>query len=299
MAYEKYQVFCKVVELGSLSHAAEALGYTQSGISRMIQSLEKEFGLSLLIRNKAGVSMTENGKIVLKKIEVVLDAESELKNAVAEINGLKIGTLRIGTFPSVAVEWLPEVIRIFQNKYPGIKIQLVDGDHREIEQWLLDGKIDFGFLTETGNLKIEFIPLHQDEMLAVLPKSHPLADLESFPVTQYSVEPFIFPHKGLDTDVRALLKHARVNPNIKYDVRGGDSIIAMVRNKLGIGLFPELYLKAHSGGILIKHLSPRYYRIIGIGFSSHSTNKMIADKFIYELKVSLNHKYGKNFNLVY
>lgn len=284
MHYDKYRVFCKVIELGSLSKAAEALDYTQSGISRMIQSLERQMGFPLMIRNKGGIRLTEAGCRILPEIQAVVQAEKELQSAVMSMQKMETGALRIGVFPSVATEWLPAVLQGFQEKYPNIEIALIDGDYRELETWLLTGEIDLCFLSGRKNLKVNFLPLYEDEMMAVLPQNHPYVEKEVFPVQRFSEENFIFPARGMDDDVKAVMEQNHVRPNIKYRVYGDDIIIAMVKNQFGVGLLPQLYLKEHHGGNVIKPLWPRGYRQIGLGLPVFDSNRQVTDRFVAELK---------------
>lgn len=246
----------------------------------MLQGLEREYGFQLLIRNKAGIFLTENGKQVLEPMKKVISWNENLSQTVAKINGLQTGTLRIGMFPSVAVEWLPDIIQKFQKKYPGIQIRLMDGDYDEIAEWLKSGKIDCGFLAQSENMAVNFIPLIQDAMLAILSKEHPMSNAATFPVGKFSEEAFIFPHRGLDSDVRQVLQQAKVIPNIKYDVRGDDAIIALVNKNLGVGMLPELYLKNHSKGIITKRIDPNFYRIIGIAVPEQEYKLPVVTQFI-------------------
>lgn len=93
----------KVVELGSLTKAADALGFTQSGVSHAISSLEEELGFTLLLRGRSGVRLTPNGEQLLKPIREMLNWNEQLKQVAASIHGLETGTVRIGTFTSVSV----------------------------------------------------------------------------------------------------------------------------------------------------------------------------------------------------
>ena len=129
----KFKVLLKVVELGSLTKAAEVMGFTQSGVSHMINSLEDEFGFSLLIRNRSGAKLTTNGEEIVKTIREILKWNEHLEQQVASIHGIELGTIHIGTFTSVGVHWLPGIIQDFQRDYPHIEIRLVEGDYREIE----------------------------------------------------------------------------------------------------------------------------------------------------------------------
>ena len=110
----KYLAFLKTVEYGSFTRAAEALNYSQSGISRMIHDLEQEWNLTLLTRSRSGVHLTAEGTQLLPYIKTLCGQFTQLQGKVDELNGLQSGLIRIGTFSSVATHWLPNIIRAFQ-----------------------------------------------------------------------------------------------------------------------------------------------------------------------------------------
>lgn len=293
MDLKKYEVFVKTVECGSLSEAARLLGYTQSNVTHMIQGLETYFGFSLMLRNKGGIMLTENGKKILPYMEKVMEDNRHLMHVVEEINGLNTGVLRIGTFASVAIQWLPECIKRFNQDFPGIRIELFDYDPSEIEKHLLEGKLDIGFLTETDNLKVDFLPLYKDEMKAILPNEEPYSMMNSYPVKRYEIDPFIFPTQGMDWDVNNIIKKEKLHPNKAYYVHGDDAIIAMVQHGLGVGLLPELFLMERNLSLLVKSLSPRHYRIIGMGYSKYMTNQRVVRKFTGYLQQVVRDKCGE------
>ncbi|MDY2627245.1 MAG: LysR family transcriptional regulator [Lachnospiraceae bacterium] len=293
MDLKKYEVFVKTVECGSLSEAARLLGYTQSNVTHMIQGLEAYFGFSLMLRNKGGIMLTENGKKILPYMEKVMEDNRHLMHVVEEINGLNTGVLRIGTFASVAIQWLPECIKRFNQDFPGIRIELFDYDPSEIEKHLLEGKLDIGFLTETDNLKVDFLPLYKDEMKAILPNEEPYSMMNSYPVKRYEIDPFIFPTQGMDWDVNNIIKKEKLHPNKAYYVHGDDAIIAMVQHGLGVGLLPELFLMERNLSLLVKSLSPRHYRIIGMGYSKYMTNQRVVRKFTGYLQQVVRDKCGE------
>lgn len=293
MSIAKYRLFQKIIELGSLTKAGELMGYTQSGVSHSIKSLEDEVGFQLFSRNKGGVILTENGKIILENINAIIREDDDLKKNIAKINGLEIGKVRIGIFTSVAVEWLPKIIKKFQERYPGIEIQLIDGDYSEIEQWLLEDKLDIGFLGHREHLKVNYTKLLKDPMMAVIPIDHELAEEDKFPIDRFATEDFIFPHKGCDNDVKEVMDAAGITPNIKFDVRGDEAIIAMVKSGLGIAMLPNLYLKSHSNGVCVKPLENDYIRTICVGFSHSKTNNIVTNHFFRCLKEWLAENYNE------
>ncbi|NCC68687.1 MAG: LysR family transcriptional regulator, partial [Clostridia bacterium] len=139
MSANKYEAFVRVVELGSLTKAAEAIGVTQSAVSHMINSLEAEFGFSLLRRGRSGAFLTTEGERVIPAVRGILNHSEQLSQIVASIRGVETGTVRIGAFTSVAVHWLPGMIKAFQRDYPNVEIRLMNGDYHDVEQWLEEG----------------------------------------------------------------------------------------------------------------------------------------------------------------
>ena len=180
---QKYMSFVKTVEYGSFSKAAEILNYSQSGISRMIADLEREWKVTLLERNKGGVRLTSDGMKLLPYAKNLITEYEKLQMQVDELNGLQSGLIRIGTFSSVATHWLPNIIIEFQKDYPNIDYELLLGDYTEIEEWILEGRVDCGFLRLPTHPDLETIFLEQDKMMAIIPENHPLADTTKFPVT--------------------------------------------------------------------------------------------------------------------
>lgn len=268
MSINKFKVLLKVVELGSLTKAAEVMGFTQSGVSHMINSLEDEFGFSLLIRNRSGAKLTTNGEEILKTIREILKWNEHLEQQVASIHGIELGTIHIGTFTSVGVHWLPGIIQDFQRDYPHIEIRLVEGDYREIEDWIAEGKIDCGFLSLPTSDIFDAILLHQDPMLVLLPMEHPLSSEDSITLSQIENEPFIMPSQGSDYDVNRMLEKARIKPDIKYTLGDDYAIMAMVEKGLGISILPELVLRGQQRNIRLIELKEKSFRSLGIAVNS-------------------------------
>ena len=292
MTNSKYIVFLKTVELQSLSKAAEALNYTQSNVTQMIQSMEKDYGFRLLNRNKGGVSLTENGKFVFESIRNIVYWEERLYQTISMISNLQAGTLRIGSFSSVCVEWLPEIVAQFQQKYPGIQAELMIGDYNELVEWLNAGRIDCGFVTSYMKHTPHFFPLVKDEMLALASVSSHYKDSLSYDIQNFGTDSFVYPYKGLDADVNYVLKHAKVSPNVKYRVKGDEAIIALVEENLGVGMLPELYLRRF-GNILKLPLNPRQFRTIGLSLSPQSVDLPLVQCFMAWVKEWLQSHYNE------
>ena len=276
----KYQAFLKVVELGSLTRTAEALGYTQSGVSHIINSLEEELGFTLLIRSRAGVQLTGDGERLLPAIRNIMNGVEQLGQIVNAIRGLETGIVRIGAFTSVAVHWLPGMIKSFQKDHPHVEFRLLNGDCREVELWLADGSIDIGFITLPSHSECRVVPLREDRLLAILPKDHPKAHLSSFPLSEIEREDYIGFLKNSGGDARRALEIAGVIPRIKFATRDDFAIIAMVENGLGISIVPELLLKGHEDRLVALEISPKLKRTIALAYPESCNASPATSRFI-------------------
>ena len=144
---DRYEIFLKVCETGSFSKAAEALNYTQSGISQMMAGLEEELGVQLFARVKRGVSLTDNGARLIPYIQEMVNQKDKLRQAAFNINNKIEGKLRVGSFSSITALWMPDVVHFFRENYPKVDVEIFDGNYDEIRDWIIHGQVDCGFLS--------------------------------------------------------------------------------------------------------------------------------------------------------
>lgn len=280
----KYEIFYQVVESGSLTKAGEELNLSQSAISHALASLESEWGFSILNRGRSGITLTSNGKHILSFIKEILKLNNEMMQEINEINGLEIGTVRIGTFSSVSVQWLPEILHHFSDCYPEIDIELLEGDYDEIENWILHGDVDFGFVSLPTKRRFETIPLKKDRMLCIISDNHPLANKGMVGFADIEKEPLIRAKKGSDNDLTRMLKENNVTPNVKFELEDDQAIFSMVKHGMGMSILPELALFRLPENIVILDLEQEYYRTIGIAATSFQTLAPATKRFIEYLK---------------
>lgn len=280
MNIQKYMAFAKTVECGSFTKAAEMLNYSQSGISRMINDLEKEWRVSLLERGRAGVRLTSDGLKLLPFAQSVCCEYQKLQTQVDELNGLQSGLIRIGTFSSVATRWLPNIIKAFQKDYPHIDYELLLGDYTEIENWISEGRVDCGFLKLPTRPEFETISLEQDKLLVVLPEDHPLANHECFPVMALCDYPFLLLEKGAKGEISEIFERCNIRPEIHLTTWDDYAILSMVESGLGISILPELILQRIPYRIVIKELDIPAYRKIGFAMRDKKTASLAVKRFI-------------------
>ena len=284
MNLQKYLSFVKTVEYGSFTKAAEILNYTQSGISRMIADLEKEWSVTLLERSKNGVKPTSDGLKLLPYAQNLCADFDKLKMQVDELNGLQSGLIRIGTFSSVATHWLPNIIKEFQKDYPNIDYELLLGDYTEIEEWIHTGRVDCGFLRLPTHTDFDTIFLEQDKLMAIIPENHPLKDCEKFPVTALCNEPFMLLEKGEKAEISEIFERNNLIPNVKFTTWDDYAVMSMVESGLGIAILPELILKRVPYRIIAKELDVSAYRNIGFALRDKKTASLAVKRFFEYIK---------------
>lgn len=276
----KYIAFVKTVEKGSFTRAAQELDYTQSSISKMIADLETEWGMILLERGKNGACLTSSGKQVLPFVRKILNDYHELEGQINKINGIESGVIRIGTFASVAINWLPNIFAALQKNYPGIEYEILLGDYSEVEKWIDDGRVDCGFLRLPTLAKFDTILLNRDEYKVVLPVGHFLAEKDEVAVEDLSGLPFLLLEHGGKTEVSDLLERSNVQPDIRFTTWEDFAIMAMVENGMGVSILPDMILKKIPYKVEIRSLKKPYYRSIGLAMKSKKHISPAVEKFI-------------------
>ncbi|MCX7780928.1 MAG: LysR family transcriptional regulator [Negativicutes bacterium] len=279
MSLSKYEIFKAVVETGSLTKAAEKLNLTQSGISYAVSTLETEMGFPLLKRDRSGIRLTNNGERILKHIEKILYEEELLRQEIIAINKVEAGVVRLGTLSSVSMQWLPGILSKFNSMYPMIEVKTYLGCYDEMNEWICNGTIDFGFICLPTSKPFETIPLKRDKLFALLPPGHPLQHQKMITFEQIKDEPFIMPQWGGDDNIRRLLTKNKLNLQVKYEIMEERTIFAMVQMGLGISILPELILVNVPDSIRIVEFEKPHYRILGIAALSWKNISPAARKF--------------------
>ena len=281
---QRYQAFVRTVECGSFTRAADSLGYAQSSISKMIADLEAELDLALLERSRAGVQFTADGAALLPYARELLGGYEKIREKASQLNGVTAGLIRIGTFSSVATHWIPNIIRVFQRDCPNVDYELLLGDYDEIDRWLAEGRVECGFLRLPTRTEFETIALERDELMVVLPKSHPLTAKARIDPTDLNGEPFMLMEHGGKTEVSEFLEQYHVQPKVRFTSWDDYSILSMIESGFGIGILPRLILKRIPYQIEIRSLSVEAHREIGFALRREAIQFAAVKRFVEYLK---------------
>lgn len=280
----KYEVILKAAECRSLTRAGEAFGYTQSGVSHMIHAVEREFGFRIFQRAPRGVTISPDGRRVLPILREIVRQNERLIQTIDEIGGLVHGTLRIGTFTSIGVHWLPSIIKSFLHDWPNIEIEISEGGAAAIERALNEGRNDLALMSAFEGRGYECIPLCTDPLYAILPPDDPCAAQRAFPIRDFNGRDFIMISSDRDYDARLLLAKYSVTPHIRFSPEEDHTVYAMVEQGLGASILPGLVLRGFRGHAAALPLEPEEHRTLALCAPSFETLSPAARRFAQYVK---------------
>lgn len=280
MESARCKAFIESVDRGSFRAAAESMGYTPSAVSQLVAALERDLGLTLLIRTKQGVRPTEDGLRLIPIARSYLAREREMYELADELQGMSVGSITIAAYPSVATTWLPEIVRTFQRDYPDIQFNIMEGIRPEIFHHLDQHEADMGFLAYAEPMDYEWIPLAEEEIIAALPEHHRLADAKAYPVSESENDPFIMTSWGKDMEIEEIFKQNHVSPTIKYTTYDTPATLAMVRMGLGVSFVNELSAQYWNEHLVKMPLDPPHKVTFGIAYVDEEHMTVAARKFL-------------------
>lgn len=260
----KYQAFLCAAELGSFTKAAEKLGYTQSGLTHMMNSLEEEIGFPLLRRGYFGVRLTPNGQRLLPKIQELATVGKELDALIEELRQDGCEVLRIGSFSSMTLHWLPSIVQQYNRDFPNVRVELTSGSVDDLYEGLQSDQFDLVFISKNKKITADWIPLWEDQLLAIFPKTFPLQHKDAIPLEVFNGQRFLMPGLGFNLDLLRIFDQRNVSPDIISTSLDDPFILSMVEHELGVSILSELILKERNNDVIARPLNPPAFRYLGI-----------------------------------
>lgn len=266
MDSKKLEILMTAADLGSFTKASEVVGYTQSGLTHMMDALEREIGFPLLQRSHNGIQLTEQGAQLMPAIREFLQANANLENQIRLIAEQKNEVIRIAAYASIAMHWMPEILYRFRRLFPEVTVELRMVDHAlEPFELLENGQTDVIFASRQNYNCCDWTPLYNEKMYAILPKDYPLAGRTTFPLQEFASQEFLMPYGRFDIDVNAALTPLGVKPNTTLSRVDDETVIRMVGRGLGISMMTELMIRGRTDDILCVPVDPPAIRELGMG----------------------------------
>lgn len=263
MDTEKVKALLQTLEDGNLSTAADKLGYTPSGMSRMMVALEEEIGLKLLHRDRHGVKATRECEELLPQMKQLIRADQSMSERIAELSGAIVGQVRVATAYSVLYGPLARIVRDFGELHPGVSVFLGEGISTEILNSVESHDIDFGIISARES-DCEWTTLVEDEFYAWVPSDHPAVKIGKYDMKNFETDPVIELFPGIESDTSILFKEKGIKPNIRYSTSDAYASYSMVEAGLGVTTSNGLFNGMWSGSVVAVPLDPPVMIKIGI-----------------------------------
>ena len=250
MESKKLEALLMAVDLGSFTKAAEVLGYTQSGLTHMMNSLEKEVGFTLLERGRSGVRLTEEGERIAPAVREFLQANARLDSVIEQVSSSRTEIIRVSAYASIAMHWLPGIIQRFREECPDVDVDIRMADHVDVPYELLaQGKMDAILVSPQDEGQYEWVHLADDPMFAVLPRDFDTQGMTAFPLAAFEARDFIMPSQGFDKDIMRIFNRIGVKPHILPTWVDDPTVISMVSHGLGVSMMTELTVRGRTDGV--------------------------------------------------
>ncbi|SFY32115.1 DNA-binding transcriptional regulator, LysR family [Pseudomonas sp. NFACC49-2] len=265
MTLTQLEIFSLVAELRGFTAAAMRLGVSQSAVSHAIKSLEQELGVELFRRHQSLVELTDIGQQLLSRARAMLGLANTLRQEAADAQGMRRGTLRIGSFgPTSSMKLLPPILQRYRALHPGIEVHIDEGPDRQVIQWLDERRIDIGFVVLPEE-RFDTVALMEDQMVALLPATHPLAARSSLGLKDLCDDPFVLTEAGSSELVTRLFNAERLTPNVRYRCSQVLSTLNVVSRSEAVTVVSEGSLpEGEHCGFVVRPLAPRVPRRIGL-----------------------------------
>jgi len=237
MNLKRLEYFCHLASLGNFTKAAQTAGIAQPALTVAIQKLEQEVGLKLINRADKNALLTAEGEVLYKLATQLLTQAKQVKLELEELKELERGTIRFGVSAMMGSYYFPKILTEFKQKYPKIKIHLVDQGTAALEKMLLNSELDLALIRgDLENPQLRYSELINEEVVAGMANSNPLASEQTVSLAQFCQQPLVLFHEGYF--LREVVSRYSKKHQVALDVRMETNLIelqkSLVRNGVGI-----------------------------------------------------------------
>tara|TARA_R110001583_G_scaffold14719_1_gene61457 strand:- start:55 stop:936 length:882 start_codon:yes stop_codon:yes gene_type:complete len=237
MNLKRLEYFCQLALLGNFTRAALKIGIAQPALTIAIQKLEHEVGLKLINRAEKNALLTAEGEVLYKLATELLNQAKQVELTLEDLKNLEQGTIRFGVSAMMGSYYFPKVLTEFKQKYPKIKIQLIDQGTAALEKMLQNGELDLALIRgDLENPQLRYTELINEEIVAGMSNLHPLALEQTISLEQFCQQPLVLFHEGYF--LREVVSQYAKDHHLDLDVRMETNLIelqkSLVRNEVGI-----------------------------------------------------------------
>ena len=247
----------------NVSRAAEKLHIPQPHLSNQIKQLEEELGVELFVR-KPRLELTPYGKVFLKEAQHLLEQVERIHISAKQASQGEIGRLIVGINTSISNSLLPNILRVFRQKYPNVNLVLQELLFEDSRQKLQDRTLDVDF-ENFYNLQdvddrhfLTYEVVNQQPLVMVLPKEHPLTHYPQVQLQDFKAEPFVLPCyervPALHTLIRMACLSAGFHPKVVQEAAWMTTILGLVAGEIGVALLPANVMNLQRTGVVYRKI---------------------------------------------
>ncbi|MEL6940525.1 MAG: LysR family transcriptional regulator [Cyanobacteria bacterium J06598_1] len=280
------QILVAVAQHENFSAAALALGISQSAVSHAIASLEDYLGVVLFSRGRYGARLTPVGSRILPHATTIASSTSAILQEAAIGKGLEKGQVRVASFRSISTHILPKAIKQFQQRFPGIQVNLAEhDDDKHVEKALKEGRADIGIVLLPTSQELTAYPLLEDEFVVLLP---PGTVLKNNQLTWHTLaqQPLVMPPVDYSM-MRPLYHHINTRGhrlNVANEIETDAAIVSLVAQGVGGTILPRLAAEPVPSEVQVYALPEPLARRIGVAIST----KALQPPAVYAMLETLN-----------
>jgi DNA-binding transcriptional LysR family regulator len=281
MTFTQLEAFAALARAGSFSRAAALLGITQSGVSHAIRALETELAIRLVRREGIDSRLTEAGERLLQRVNDILQQKEALEQEAQAERGMASGTLRIASFGATSsLRLLPQLITEYRKRQPAVQVLVEEHNDDTVVKWLLEQRVEIGFVVLPDE-RFETVPLVQDQLVALIPTQHPLAQRTSIRGQDLQGEPFIRTTAGSGAQIDRFLAEAGAQPQTVYQFEQMSSMLGFVAQGHAVAIAARLAIpETPPAGMVYRPLSPKATRTTGLAVRNMQRLSPAAAAFV-------------------
>jgi DNA-binding transcriptional LysR family regulator len=263
MLTDQLRYFVAAARSEHMGRAAEQLDLSQPALSRSIQKLEEEMGLPLFDRVGRGVRLNEAGKILLRRVDRACAELDDARRELRDFGGTK--TVSLGYLSTFGVRLIPEAVKGFSALEPELQFKLFEAPTPVLAKQLLAGEVDLCVSTHPMDPGLEWQPLFEEELFALVPMDHRFATRKSIELIELADEPFVALRAGHGLRIVAdeLCQQAGFKPRIKFEGYEVSSLRGLVAAGFGVTLAPKRSVSVATY-VDVPISKPRCFRVIGL-----------------------------------
>ncbi len=288
---QQLEAFVAVAERGSFRAAADHIHLSAPALSRRIDKLETILGARLFNRTTRDVELTPLGSVFLERARSAMDDLESAMLGISDIAASRSGRVTVACVPSAAIYFLPSVVRSFSERYPLIRIRVIDEAAGQVLASVVSGESDFGISFMGSQVPgVDFDPIHTDPFVLAMPRAHALAQRKSLSWAQLQDERLIAVARssGNRQLLDDALAKAGVNPSYRFEVSHIATLLGMVEAGLGLAAVPRLTLPpGHASLVGVALVKPAVSRVLGLATRRGAALRAPARMFHDHLRSAL------------